>query len=70
MFMNFFSNNLKYLVADTKKSLRQIAKESGVSAMQYSRYLNGSIPTIKITLKISKYFNCSLDYLFGICDEK
>lgn len=33
--------------------------------MQYSRYLKDSIPTIDVTLKIAKYFDCSLDYLFG-----
>lgn len=65
MFMNFFSNNLKYLVADTKKSLRQIAKESGVSAMQYSRYLNSSIPRLDVIYYIAKNLNGSMDDLIG-----
>ena len=38
--------------------------------MQYSRYLKGSIPTIDVTLKIAKYFDCSLDYLFGLSEDK
>ena len=38
--------------------------------MQYSRYLKGSIPTIETTLKIAKYFECSLDYLFGLSNDK
>ncbi len=68
--MDFFKDNLKDLIAETGKSLRQIAKESEVSAMQYTRYLKGSIPTIDVTIKIAKYFNCSLDYLFGLTDIK
>lgn len=68
--MEIFTENLKDLINESNKSLRQLAIESGVSAMQYSRYLNGSIPTIDITLKIAKFFDCSLDYLFGLSNEK
>lgn len=68
--MDTFIDNLKDLIDETGLSLRQLAKKSGVSAMQYSRYLNGSIPTIDTTLKIAKYFNCSLDYLFGLSEDK
>ena len=67
--MEVFAENLKDLVLKSGLSLRQLAKESGVSAMQYSRYLNGSVPTIDVTLKIAKYFGCSLDYLFGLSDK-
>ena len=68
--MEIFIDNLQALIAETGKSLRQLAKESNVSAMQYSRYLNGSIPTIAISIKIAKFFDCSLDYLFGLCENK
>lgn len=68
--MEVFIENLKDLIVESNKSLRQLAEESGVSAMQYSRYLKGSIPTIEITLKIAKYFDCSLDYLFGLSNSK
>lgn len=68
--MEVFIDNLKELIFETGKSLRQLAEESKVSAMQYSRYLKGSIPTIDVTLKIAKYFDCSLDYLFGLSEDK
>lgn len=68
--MEIFTENLKDLKNESNKSLRQLAAESGVSAMQYSRYLNGSIPTIDIILKIAKFFDCSLDYLFGLSNER
>lgn len=64
--MDIFIENLKDLIVTSNKSLRQLALESGVTAMQYSRYLKGSIPTIDVTMKIAKYFDCSLDYLFGL----
>ena len=68
--MDAFVDNLKEMIAGTNMSLRQLAKASSVSVMQYSRYLNGSIPTIEVTMKIAKYFNCSLDYLFGLSEDK
>ena len=68
--MEIFIENLKDLILQSGLSLRQLAKESGVTAMQYSRYLKGSIPTIDVTLKIAKYFHCSLDFLFGLTDVK
>lgn len=68
--MELFRENLRDLIDETNMSLRQLEKESGVSAMQYSRYLRGSIPTIKVTLKIAKFFDCSIDYLFGLDNSK
>lgn len=68
--MEDFSEILKELISETKMSLRQLMLESGVTAMQYSRYLKGCIPTINIAIKIAKYFNCSLDYLFGLSSNK
>ena len=68
--MEVFIENLRDLIAEKNKSLRQLAVESNVPAMQFSRYLNDSIPTIETTLKIAKYFECSLDYLFGLSSSK
>ncbi len=65
-----FKETLKDLILDAGLSLRQLAKESGVSAMQYSRYLRGYIPTIEVTLKIAKYFDCTIDYLFALTSQK
>ena len=67
--MNNFKEILKDLIQESGLSLRSLEKASNVSAMQYSRYLKGSIPTIDVVLKIAKYFNCSLDYLFGLDDN-
>ena len=66
--MEAFIDNLKDLIFKSGLSLRELSKESGVSAMQFSRYLRGFIPTVGVTLKIAKYFDCSLDFLFGLTD--
>ena len=68
--MEEFREILKDLIMETGMSLRQLEKESGVSAMQFSRYLRGAIPTIEVVLRIAKYFNCSVDFLFGLDSEK
>ena len=68
--MEIFRDNLKELIEDTNLSLRQLEQVSGVSAMQYSRYLRGNIPTIEVVLRIAKFFDCSIDYLFGLDDSK
>ena len=68
--MSNFVEILSDLVKEKGLSLRQLSKESGVNVMQFSRYLKGATPTIDVALKLSKYFNCSLDCLFGISDEK
>ena len=65
-----FVEILKDLVDEAGLSLRQLSQESGVSTMQLSRYLKGSTPTVDVTLKLAVYFNCSLDYLFGLSQEK
>ena len=68
--MDKFADILKDLVLETGLSVNQIAKKSGVSATQYGKYLKGSFPNISVALRISKFFDCSLDYLFGLVEEK
>ena len=62
--MEQFRENLKDLIVETNLSLRKLEKVSGVSAMQYSRYLKDSIPTIDVVLKIAKFFNMSIEEIF------
>lgn len=66
--MEKFSEILKDFVLESGKSLRQIEKESGVASSQISRYLKNTIPSLEIAIKLSQYFNCTLDYLFGLSD--
>ena len=66
--MEKFSEILKDFVLESGKSLRQIEKESGVASSQISRDLKNTIPSLEIAIKLSQYFNCTLDYLFGLSD--
>lgn len=48
-------------------SQTDIANGTGISKNQISKYVSGIyLPTLKNALKLSKFFDCSLDYLFGI----
>lgn len=68
--MEKFSEILNDLIIDTGKSLRQIGLETGIPNSQLSRYIRNTIPKIDISLKLAKYFNCTLDYLFGLSENK
>jgi len=58
---------LKELRKDCKVTQLQIAEYLGVSRPTYTRYENGERePNIETIIKIAKYFNISIDYLFGI----
>ena len=49
-------------------NIRQLAKVSGVSANQYSKYLHGVYPSVKVAVKIANCFGISLNCLFGLAD--
>ena len=68
--MEIFREILQDLVTESGLSLRALAQASGVTATQYSRYLHSGIPTLPIVLKIAVYFDCSLDYLFGLDEQR
>lgn len=66
--MESFAEILSDLISVKELSLRALAKASGVSAVQYSRYLRGTYPQLTTSVKIADYLGVSLDYLFGITD--
>jgi len=65
-----FSDILEDLIQEKNISLRKISQMTNLSAMQLSKYLHGSIPNINSALILANYFNCSLDYLFGLSNIK
>jgi len=68
--MEKFSEILKDLIDEKSLSLRTIEKETGIPSSQLSRYLKSTIPNLSTAVRLSEYFNCSLDYLFGLSDTK
>lgn len=47
-----------------------VAKELGISSGILTKWKNGSLPSTDALLKISEYFNVSIDYLLGRTEQK
>ena len=62
---------IKDLREDNDKTQKQLADYLGMKQPQYYRYENGQrdIPT-DILIKLSKYYNVSVDYRLGLTDKK
>ena len=61
---------LKKIRKEKKITQTELAAILGVKKTSVSMYETGnSDPSDKVTAKISRYFNISLDYLAGIIDE-
>lgn len=61
-----FPDILSDLIANSGKTLREIAKESGVGISQLSAYQSGkNEPNMGPLVKLSNYFDVSLDWLVG-----
>lgn len=61
-----FPDILSDLISDSGKTLREIAKESGIGPSQLSAYQSGkNEPIMSALIKLSDYFNVSVDFLVG-----
>lgn len=62
---------IKDLREDNDKTQKQLADYLGMKQPQYYRYENGQrdIPT-DILIKLSKFYNVSVDYILGLTDKK
>lgn len=64
-----FVERLSELLSDREMKATDLAKELGVSRKVISRYLKGErLPSLKMALRISAYFHCSIDFLLGRSD--
>jgi len=70
MIMENFVEILRDLLAENNLSLRKLEKETNINHSQLSRYLQGRTMRIDVALRLAKYFDCSLDYLFGLDNNK
>ena len=68
--MNNFQERLQDLLIENELSRLQLAKRIGISSETINGYFNDNFyPKLSVAVKISKYFNCSLDYLMGLSEE-
>ena len=66
-----FDERLNQLFKMEKLSTVTAKTKIGISKTQLGRYLSGHYePSLKNILILSKYFNCSIDYLIGLSDNK
>lgn len=52
------------------KKPNPVGKEIGVSSGAITKWKNGTIPPAEVLIKISEYFNCSVDYLLGRAEKQ
>lgn len=58
------------LCAEIGKKPNPVGKEIGVSSGAITKWKNGTVPPAEILIKISDYFNCSVDYLLGRAEKQ
>lgn len=69
--MNDFQERLLELLEDNNICRLKLANEINSSSTTINDYFNTNYsPHISVAIKIAKYFNVSLDYLFGLSDYK
>ena len=67
--MNTFQSSLKELMLERNINRVQLANALNISPSTIDGYFNkGYYPTIEIAIKLSKYFDCSLQFLLGLTD--
>ena len=69
--MNEFLERLKELLDENKLNRLTLSKKLNISSTTIDGYFNRHYyPEINIAIKMAKFFNCSLDYLFGLSDTR
>ena len=69
--MNDFQERLKELLVENNLSRLQLSKILNISSTTINGYFNNNYyPKIEIAISMSIYFDCSLDFLFGLSDIK
>lgn len=64
--MNDFGKRLRFLREQNEVPMSKLVEDLGLNKSAISRYENGKIePGLTVLLKISNYFNVTLDWLCG-----
>ncbi len=66
-----FQTRLEDLMSETKKTLRDIENDTGISRAALNNYANDKAEIgINNLVKLARYFNVSADYLIGLSEAK
>lgn len=60
---------LNCLKEKSGKTQAKIASELGITPQAFSNYMKGREPDYNTLIKMSKYFDVSLDYLLGVSEN-
>lgn len=65
-----FPTTLRNLIKERKTTIKAVGEHIGVTRQAVSQYQDGSTqPNADTLIKISEYFNVSVDYLLGLAQE-
>lgn len=68
--MSKFQERLQGLLIENDLSRLQLSKKINISFETLNGYFNKNFyPELNVAIKISRYFNCSLQYLMGLTEE-
>lgn len=68
---DIFRERLNGLVASRGRSIKALSEDMSITAATLSRYLSGSRkPDLIYVIKMSRYFNVSIDWLLGINGDR
>lgn len=68
--MNIFQERLEELLEENNLSRLKLSKILNISSTTINGYFNNNYyPQIDIAIKMASYFNCSLNFLFGLSDD-
>lgn len=69
-YRDIFADRLKELIEINEVTVKSLAEKTGITGSGIYGYLSKlHAPNLKGAIKISDYFQCPLDFLFGLCDE-
>ena len=68
--MNKFQERLQDLLVENELSRLKLSKKIGISFETLNGYFNKDFyPELSVAIKISEYFDCSLQYLMGLTED-
>ena len=62
-------NRIKELAEIKNKKLTTILKELEINTAYTGHWKNGKLPNTECLIKLSKYFNVSIDYMLELTDN-
>ena len=67
---NTFNERCEYLIAERNITIAMLSTDLSINISNLYKYTQGSyLPSLENAIKLSDYFKCSLDFLFGFAEE-